>query len=56
MRDTIKGEQEIEEKLDARNLGSISFERKYKVVKDIFQKKKNNAALLITNPLSDFLL
>ena len=54
MRDTIKGEQEIEEKLDARNLGSISFERKYKVVKDIFQKKKNNAALLITNPLSGF--
>ena len=54
MRDTIKGEQEIEEKLDARSLGSISFERKYKVVKDIFQKKKNNAALLITNPLSGF--
>lgn len=53
MRDTVKTEQEIEEKLDARSLGSISFERKYKVAKDVLKGKKN-AALLITNPLASF--
>ena len=53
MRDTVKGEWEIEEKLDARSPGAISFERKTKVAGDMLRKKKN-AALLVTNPLAGF--
>lgn len=53
MRDTVKAEQEIEEKLDARSLGSISFEKKHKVIKDAL-RHKNNKALLITDPLASF--
>lgn len=52
MKDTVKGEEEIEEKLDARNLGSISYTAKYKTIKELLKHKKE--ALLITNPLASF--
>lgn len=52
MRDTVKQEDDIEKKLDARNLGSIPFERKNKTIKDFFSKDKR--ALLVTDPLAGF--
>ena len=52
MHNTVKQENEIEKKLDARSLGSISFEYKYKTVRDVLSRKK--AAVLIDNPLSGF--
>ena len=50
--DSIKQEKDIEEKLDARSLGWISFERKYKTVRDILDHKKK--ALLVTDPVAGF--
>lgn len=52
MRDTIKQEDDIEKKLDARNLGAIPYERKNKTIKDFLQKDKR--ALLVTDPLAGF--
>lgn len=51
-RDTIKQESDIERKLDARNIGVIPFERKYKTFKEIIAHKKG--ALLVTNPIAGF--
>lgn len=52
MRDTVKREDDIEQKLDARDMGIINFENKYKTIKDILRKKKK--ALLVTDPLAGF--
>lgn len=52
MNDTIKREEDIERKLDARNLGVIEHTRKYKTWKDAVKHEKN--ALLISNPLAEF--
>lgn len=52
MRDTIKQEDDIEKKLDARNLGAIPYERKNKTIKDFLKKDKR--ALLVTDPLAGF--
>ena len=49
MRDTLKREQDIETKLDARSLGQIPYERKYKTIKEMLQRKKS--ALLISDPV-----
>lgn len=51
-RDTIKKEEDIEKKLDARSLGVISYENKNKTLRDLFQKDKK--ALLVTDPLAGF--
>ncbi|MDO4313151.1 MAG: polysaccharide biosynthesis tyrosine autokinase [Eubacteriales bacterium] len=52
MKDTIKQEDEIEEKLDARNLGVIAYESKYKTVKELLRRKKG--ALLVNSPVAGF--
>lgn len=52
-RDTVKQEKDIEKKLEARSLGSITFERKYKTLKEMLRHKKT--ALLVNNPLAGFL-
>lgn len=52
LRDTIKRDEEVESKLDARNLGNIPYEYKYKTVSDLIHRKKEG--MLITNPLSGF--
>lgn len=52
MKDTIKREEDIEEKLDARSFGVIPYTRKYKTFRAILKHKKE--ALLITNPLAEF--
>lgn len=52
MRDTVKQEDDIEKKLDARNLGSIAYERKNKTVREVFRRRKR--ALLVSDPLAGF--
>lgn len=52
MRDTVKQEDDIEKKLDARNLGSIAYERKNKTLREVFRRKKR--ALLVSDPLAGF--
>lgn len=52
MRDTIKQEDEIEKKLDARSLGSISYEWKYKTIREWLHHKKK--AILVDDPVASF--
>lgn len=52
MRDTVKREDDIEQKLDARSLGIIAYERKHKTMRELLRKKKKE--LLVTNPLAGF--
>ena len=50
--DTIKREDDIEEKLDARNLGVIPYEKKYKTLRERMRRKPG--ALLMNQPLAGF--
>ncbi len=52
LNDTIKNEHDIDQKLDAENLGIISYEFKHKTLKDMIKRK--NKALLVNSPLSGF--
>ena len=52
MRDTLKTEEDITDKLDARSLGAISYEMKYKSVRELLRHKKKG--LLINDPLAGF--
>lgn len=52
LRDTVKQEDDIEKKLDARDLGTIPYERKNKTFRDLFKKDKR--ALMVTDPLAGF--
>lgn len=51
-RDTIKQENEVEKKLDAKSLGAISYEWKYKTVRELLQHK--NRAILVDDPVASF--
>lgn len=51
-RDTIKQESDIELKLDARSLGELPFEPKYKTIKDLIKHRKG--AILVNQPLAGF--
>ena len=52
MRDTLKTEEDINDKLDARHLGAITSENKYKSIKELIGRKKKG--LLINDPLAGF--
>ena len=52
LNNTVKKEEEIEQKLDARSLGSICYEFKYKTLKDFIKRDKK--AILVDNPVSSF--
>lgn len=52
MRNSVKQEREVEKKLDARSLGAISYERKYKTLSQLRARKKD--AILVDNPISSF--
>ena len=52
MQNTVKQEKEIEKKLDARSLGSISYERKYKTLGELIRHKKGS--ILVDNPIAGF--
>ncbi len=51
-RDSIKREEDIENKLDARSLGIIPYEIKNKTLKEMIIRRKK--ALLINNPIASF--
>lgn len=51
-KDTVKQEHEIEKKLDARSLGAISYEWKYKTISDAIRHKKK--AILVDDPVAGF--
>lgn len=53
LKDTIKREEDVEQKLDAKHLGTIAFSRKYRSIKEAVQHKKK--ALLVTEPLAEFM-
>ena len=52
MKDTLKTEEDIQEKLDARSMGAISYEIKYKSIHELLRRKKKG--LLINDPLAGF--
>lgn len=52
MQNSVKQEKEIEKKLDARSLGAISYEFKYKTLREFVHHKKS--AALIDNPIASF--
>lgn len=52
MRNSVKQEKEIEKKLDARSLGAIVYERKYKTVRALVEHKKT--AILMDSPVASF--
>ena len=54
LQDTVKVQEDVEKKLDARSLGAIPFDKKRKTIKETLTRKKS--ALLITNPLAGFAL
>ncbi len=53
LRDTVKSEKEVEEKLDTRLLTVVHHERKAKTLRERFSKEKKS--LLITSPTTGFL-
>ncbi len=52
LNDTIKNEHDIDQKLDAENLGIISYEFKHKTLKDMI-KRKNKALLVINDTIKN---
>ncbi|MGN1266910.1 MAG: polysaccharide biosynthesis tyrosine autokinase [Dorea sp.] len=52
LKNSVKQEKEIEKKLDARSLGAISYEYKYKTVRDFIKHRKGS--VLVDNPISSF--
>lgn len=52
MHNTVKQEREVEKKLDARSLGAISYEWKYKTIKEWIKHRKKS--VLVDNPLASF--
>lgn len=52
MRNSVKREEDIEKKLDARSLGAISYEQKYKTLKERIARRKGS--ILVDNPISSF--
>ena len=52
LKDTLKTEDDLKDKLDARSLGALTYEFKYKSLRELFRRKKK--ALLINDPLAGF--
>ena len=52
MKDTLKAEEDISNKLDARSLGAIAYEFKYKSLKELLERSKK--PVLINDPLAGF--
>lgn len=52
LRDTVKTADEAEGKLDAKILGTVRYESKYKTLKSKLERKKTS--ILITNPTTSF--
>ena len=52
MQDTLKLESDVEDKLDAKSLGAIAFEFKYKTLEELLKRRKK--ALLVNDPIAGF--
>lgn len=52
MKDTVRGEQDLRHKVDARSLGVIYHERKWKTLKDF--RVRRQIPMLVRNPLLSF--
>ena len=52
LKDTIKGQEDLEDKLDAKCLGTLYFQSPYKTLKDALKKNKDNQ--LITGVRANF--
>lgn len=52
MRNTVKQESDIERKLDARSMGAIVYEQKYKTLKALLAHKKGT--IMVDGPLAGF--
>lgn len=52
LQDTLKIESDVEDKLDAKSLGTIVFEFKYKTVGEFLRRRKK--ALLVNEPIAGF--
>ena len=52
LKDTLKTEDDVKDKLDARSLGALSYEFKYKTVRELLRHRKK--PLLISDPLAGF--
>ena len=52
LRDTVKSEDEVEQKLDTKLLAAVYHERKRKSFKELFDRKKRS--ILVTNPTTGF--
>lgn len=52
LKDTLKTEDDLRDKLDARSLGALTYEFKYKSFKEMLRRRKK--ALLINDPLAGF--
>lgn len=52
MKDTLKTEEDLTRKLDARSLGTLAYDFKYRSLKELVRRRKK--PLLITDPLAGF--
>lgn len=52
MKDTIRSDKDVDRKLDAKRLGTIAHENKYKTVRSRFRKAKSS--ILLSNPTVSF--
>ena len=54
MRDTIRESDDVENKLDAKLLGTIPYEEKNRSLRQKLQRKKQKGSILITDPVVSF--
>ena len=54
LRDTVKCEADVEQKLDTRLLATVRHEKKYKTLRAQLRLRKRKTSILITNPTTGF--
>lgn len=54
LRDTVKCEADVEQKLDTRLLATVRHEKKYKTLRTRLRQRRSKTSILITNPTTGF--
>lgn len=54
LRDTVKYESDVEQKLDTRLLATVVHEKKYKTLRAGLRRRRRKTSILITNPTTGF--
>lgn len=54
LRDTVKSEADVEQKLDTRLLATVRHEKKYKTLRTQLRFRRRKTSILITNPTTGF--